>query len=105
VIDIEAIKARLQAATPGPWENTDPRQIRHAEPNIYAGDQEIADAYSLGDSELIAHAPADIAALVKELEAARAFIEEAEYAASHDCEEPIYTLQTALSEYERAISE
>lgn len=111
MLDIEQIRARLAAATPGPWmewaESGD-YWIGRCCDDVPEKDAEwVCDSGDMSDenTEFVAHAPSDIAALIKELEAARAFIEEAEYAASHDCEEPTYTLQTALNEYEKAIAE
>jgi hypothetical protein len=73
--ELQAIEARLNAATPGEWKNDDPRRIRHAEPNIWAGEKEIADVfdnYGYNDSDFIAAAPADIRALLAEVRRLRA---------------------------------
>jgi hypothetical protein len=43
------------------------------------------------------------AALLAELTAARALVRAAREAASHDCEEPQYTLQQALAAYDEAM--
>jgi hypothetical protein len=80
--DIEAIRARLKAATPGPWE-------WHVKENWYANDENfdavvspnganVLEAYSCDgcghidveapDAQFIAHAPQDIADLLAELE-------------------------------------
>lgn len=72
MLDLKPIKAREAAATKGPWDDTDPRCIRHAEPNIYVGDEEIADVYGHNDSQFIAHARQDIPALIAEVERLRA---------------------------------
>jgi hypothetical protein len=50
MLDLDPIKARLAAATPGPW------------------------VYSCNDAYLIANAPTDLAALVAEVERLRAAI-------------------------------
>ena len=68
MLDLEAIKARESAATKGPWVDTDPLCVRHAEPNIYMGDEEIADVYTRSDSIFIAHAREDIPNLIAEVE-------------------------------------
>lgn len=73
--ELNAIEQRANAATPGPWVDTDPRHIRHAEPNIYAGDYEVADVYDnngCDDSSFIAHARQDIPALIAEIRRLRA---------------------------------
>jgi hypothetical protein len=71
--EIAAIRARLHAATPGPWEI---RDIGESEPYIYAGHAVVASTsfmddgtYSQGykDAQFIAHAPADIAYLLDEV--------------------------------------
>ncbi len=54
------IKAREQAATPGPWED----DIA----DIWLGDRHIAEVYSTSDTTFIAHARADIPALLAEVE-------------------------------------
>lgn len=64
---LDEIKARVDEATLGPWENADPQCIRHAEPNIYAGSEEIADVYAVTDSEFIAHARQDVPWLLDEI--------------------------------------
>lgn len=73
-VDLDAIKARLAAATPGPWSHDEPylRAIRNR------SGTEVASAHiSYGgtgrgawfpDADLIAHAPEDLATLVAEVE-------------------------------------
>ncbi len=59
------IEGRLAAAAPGPWEGADYE--------VLATDIDIADCQTLADADLIAHAPADLAALLafaKEVRAA-----------------------------------
>ena len=72
------IRARLDAATPGPWEVWENGTMvcapDHDAPGAY---HDIALAFpSLGDQDLIAHAPADIAWL---LALAEALIEQIEF--------------------------
>lgn len=75
MLDLEAIKARLKAATPGPWAFAlDVYGVRRV---WTAEGQDVASTESDGgipreqrsaNGEFIAHAPADIAALVAEVE-------------------------------------
>ena len=67
---LQEIRARLDAATPGPWENefgvvADANGNRHYIPNEY-GDWD-----NPADPDFIAHAPADIAWLLDEVERLR----------------------------------
>lgn len=75
MLDIEPIKARLAAATPGPWQT-----IVTVETDI--GTEHLVteadmDASCIGtspqaaDADLIAHAPTDLAALIAEVERLR----------------------------------
>lgn len=76
-VDREAIKARLEAATPGPWEwwgdelraNLDMDTPIVGEPMV-GGCGEPEWDISAADANLIAHAPVDIAALLHELDLA-----------------------------------
>lgn len=76
-VDKEAIKVRLEAATPGPWEwwgdelraKLDLDSPIVGEPMV-GGCGEPEWDVSAADADLIAHAPADIAALLAELELA-----------------------------------
>lgn len=68
---LKAVRVRLEAATPGPWTWADDGLIW---PNRL-GDP-VGGANELADAEFIAHAPADIAALLADLAAARAKIAE-----------------------------
>lgn len=83
MLDLQPIKDRLAAATPGPWEREFTEHI--------AEDMSLDASYtsfiigkgvSVGemdmpaDCELVAHAPTDLAALVAEVERLRAAIEE-----------------------------
>ena len=79
MIDLEAIKARLSAATPGPW-----RRDGNHRAKVRGGDGDTLtrvvpessdEPWSPTDeanADLIAHAPGDIAALVAEVERLRA---------------------------------
>ena len=84
--DFEAIKGRLEAATPGPWhvqeeledfqEGEPPftvwRGIYSAAGGLNKGDE--YEVFEIADADFIAHAPADISALlgwVEKLEAVR----------------------------------
>ena len=74
------IRARLDAATPGPWENTDDWSVVTAvvrQRSKWLPDYEmpVADVGQPVNADLIAHAPADIAWLLDEVEAARASAE------------------------------
>lgn len=102
MIDLEAIKARCEAATPGPWEwmsppwTTDPRVlVRRIGDNVEASFQVIdADPsggeYSLAidpggpDAAFIAHARTDVPALVAEVEQLRKALDEARRDAKED---------------------
>lgn len=78
-LDLEAIKARLAAATPGPWRAVE--MTHYGEPGTGFGwvaggkqpcgaimGEESGGAGMLEDAVFIAHAPEDIAALVAEVE-------------------------------------
>ena len=68
-IDIEAIKARHEVATPGPWERIDTpdyAEIRSEELGI--NDASIALVARADDAEFIAHAWEDISALLDVVE-------------------------------------
>lgn len=72
-LDIEAIKARLAAATPGPWR----QQLcacgsdcdEHA--SVKAGGSLVATCAPDADADLIANTPQDLAALIAEVERLR----------------------------------
>ena len=75
-MNLEPIKARLAAATPGPWETDEEKCC------VYSVDSGAVIAERLGsetsscvDADLIAHAPTDIAELVAEVERLREVIE------------------------------
>ena len=81
-LDLEPIKERLAAATPGPWRvwhDPDPSKAGTAVETAWCygdieGDTELITDYlpTGADAEMIAHAPEDIAALVAEVERLRA---------------------------------
>lgn len=76
---LDDIRARLEKATPGPWPSK--RTSDHCQ-NITIGEQPIS--FKPGpDADLIAHAPDDLAALVKLVEAARKHYEVTEHL--YDC--------------------
>jgi hypothetical protein len=70
VTDIEAIKGRLAAATPGPWYVDE--SLRGVEAQTHGYPVEIVAWTGRADAVLIAHAPGDIDALVAEVERLRA---------------------------------
>jgi len=65
VTDIEAIKGRLAAATPGPWYVDE--SLRGVEAQTHGYPVEIVGWTGRAEAMLIAHAPSDIAALVAEV--------------------------------------
>lgn len=76
---ITEIRARLDAATPGLWEDYDPGDGTH---RLYAPDDvkllgPLGQGHVLraGDADLIAHAPEDLAFLLDEVERLRSRIE------------------------------
>jgi len=73
-IDLEPLKSRLAAATPGPWEADESRTVVR---RPGSSDSSVANVLEASDTELIAHAPADIAALIAEVERLRAVCETA----------------------------
>ena len=85
-LDLEPIKERLAAATPGPWRvwhGTDPSKVRSTAVETawcygdIEGDTELITDYlpTGADAEMIANAPEDIAALVAEVERLREQVE------------------------------
>ena len=84
-LDLAPIRARLEAATPGPWSEAGsvPRAIvaaHNADINLLSlytfgdGDGPYAVVASQDDAALIAHAPTDIAALLAEVERLQALV-------------------------------
>ena len=90
--DIASIRQRLAAATPGPWyrmvaydcDGADilTRTVLTADPSYGGYKAFVADAYYEADADLITHAPGDLAALLAELEAARATLSDPRVAAA-----------------------
>lgn len=71
--DLEAIRARLAAATPGPWtESVDDVEQETVYSEDPYPDQIAASVWSDDDRALIAHAPEDLLALTDELAELRA---------------------------------
>jgi hypothetical protein len=127
MLDLDAIEARAEAATPGPWrQTTSKRGYRDVlqTPDSY-GDRMIAkidqeafivsrrDARMLrcpnADADFIAHARIDIPALVAELRAAREVVEAAAVAITLRTDEAFYgamnRLADALAAYRAVVGE
>ena len=66
-LDLEAIKARIKSATPGPWEVWNDREITQAD-TLKAFVVEQPATCRPADAEFIAHARTDVEALVAEVE-------------------------------------
>ena len=68
-LDLEAIKARAEAATPGPWscgsEQLDDTRIQSADGEMTIYDE---GGHTWKDADFIAHAITDVPALVAEVE-------------------------------------
>lgn len=82
MLDLQPIKARLAAATPGPWEvesseTVDGSFIANMGPIMIVPYFQ-GMAPMMADADLIAHAPTDLAALVAEVERLRTAITEHE---------------------------
>lgn len=72
MIDLEAIKARLAAATPGPWAVFNRCFVVTRSGDVIVSTQSHPYQKRMDeDLALIAHAPADIAALIAEVEQLR----------------------------------
>jgi hypothetical protein len=80
MLDLEPIKARLAAATPGPWHVEPISYPERALPEVYAGTSRVAQPCNSREvpapesdfnAEFIGYAPVDIAALVEEIEQLR----------------------------------
>ena len=69
-VSTETCKARLEMAVPGPWS----LERGHEGWDIYAGDRMVTDdgGTRCQDAILIAHAPTDLAAALKVIEAIKA---------------------------------
>lgn len=62
-IDLEAIEARLKAATPGPWINRPEKSF-----NVQSVNKNIASCFRTENADFIAHSREDIPALLAEVE-------------------------------------
>lgn len=87
MVDLDAIKARLNAATPGPWKVAIRQPSYHywSSHGIDAKDDPViepSDYLSLDDAEFIANTPSDIAALIEEVERLQG-----ELGKFHECKE------------------
>ena len=93
-LDLEPIKERLAAATPGPWRvwhDPDPSKVRSTAVETawcygdIEGDTELITDYlpTGADAEMIANAPEDIAALISEVERLREQVEAVKVAVSN----------------------
>lgn len=74
-IDLDAIRARVAAATPGPWHvwASQPEvQVQNADGQCLAAVETWGVGRGCIDADLIAHAPTDLAALCDEVERMRA---------------------------------
>ena len=82
-LDLEPIKERLAAATPGPWKAKEDSWdgysvvIDDSGPGVSIIAEQIGQGEDKGrgDAEFIAHAPEDIAALITEVETLRGQVE------------------------------
>ena len=74
MIDLDAIKARLTAAIPGPWYVDE--SLRGVEAQAYGYPVEVVAWTGRAEAVLIAHAPADIGALIAEVERLRSINDE-----------------------------
>jgi len=84
MLNLEPIKARLAGATPGPWEQDTEQIGKRSKPVliIWAANRVVCRVGTVGfpkteeDAAFIEHAPADIAALLEEVERLRAVLKE-----------------------------
>ena len=86
-LDLEAIKARAEAATKGPWGARElPQMVRGANATLHSAhgtgevwsvefSPEIGSTVSISDAEFIAHARTDIPALIAEVERLRGIVD------------------------------
>lgn len=73
--DLDAIRARLEATTPAPWEAHDTGIVLQPETDDEEA-EDIARAYRMDDADFIAHAPEDIRALLREVARLRGELED-----------------------------
>ena len=111
MLDLDAIEARAEAATPGPWRQTASRRGYRdvlQTPDTYA-DRMIAKGCPNADAAFIAHARTDIPALVSELRAAREVVAAAPVAVTLRTGEAFYRamnrLEDALAAYRAVVGE
>ena len=106
MLDLDAIEARADAATEGPWfNNRNGVVIVESHPLAPT----VSENSSWGDAEFIAAARADIPALVAELRAAREVVEAAPVAITLRTDEAFYgamnRLADALAAYRAVVGE
>lgn len=65
-LDLEPIKARLAAATPGPWWVAGQFNVKHENVSVATAGQ-ADDTLAAADAAFITHARTDIAALIEEV--------------------------------------
>ena len=95
VLDLDAIEARADAATEGPWfNNRNGVVIVESHPLAPT----VSENSSWGDAEFIAAARADIPALVAELRAAREVVEAAPVAITLRTDEAFYGAMNRLAD-------
>lgn len=78
--DLTAIRARAEAATPGPWTTWVDGHNNHSGVCTDDGEVGISDDVEGADAEFIAHARTDVPALLDALEAAQSRIDKAKAA-------------------------
>jgi len=94
-VDLDAIEARADAATEGPWfNNRNGVVIVESHPLAPT----VSENSSWGDAEFIAAARADIPALVAELRAAREVVEAAPVAITLRTDEAFYGAMNRLAD-------
>jgi hypothetical protein len=95
MLDLDAIEARADAATEGPWfNNRNGVVIVESHPLAPT----VSENSSWGDAEFIAAARADIPALVAELRAAREVVEAAPVAITLRTDEAFYGAMNRLAD-------
>lgn len=117
-MSVDSVRKRIEAATPGPWETYDANEGEHrplwcvandAFHNPSSDDEPwIAVEIHVGqreDADLIAHAPTDLAAALKVIEAAKVVLPSVMYhvrrvAVSRETEAQANALRDALKEFE-----
>lgn len=98
-VDLDAIRARWEAATPGPW------RLVGGEFVIGADLTDVAGAYGSPNAVAIAHATTDIAALIAEVERLETIVKPmTERLLAALREKPRTTFAAALDEWRRSAS-